>query len=81
MKKNFYIDSIDCGTAYIVEERTCKSYAFPLELLPKGSMEDQWISLEICKIEQVKKTKKAKSENLKNEIENMFDALEQGKRI
>lgn len=78
MKRNFYIDSIDCGTAYIVEEKTCKSYAFALELLPKGSREDQWISLEICKIEQAKK---AKSKNLKNEIENMFDALEQGKHI
>ena len=75
MKRNFYIDSIDCGTAYIVEEKTCKSYAFALELLPKGSSEDQWISLEICKIEQ------AKNKNLKNEIENMFDALEQGKQI
>ncbi|MDO4219530.1 MAG: hypothetical protein Q4C78_06065 [Synergistaceae bacterium] len=74
MKKNFYIDSIDCDVAHIVEEESEKSYVFPVALLPKGSKEDQWFSLEICKLEQ-------KELNLKNEIENMFDLLEQRKHI
>lgn len=69
MKKNFYIDSIDCGVARIVAEDSQKSYTFPVALLPRGSKEDQWFSLETRKIEQ-------KEQNLKNEIENMFDLLE-----
>lgn len=67
MKKIFYIDSIDCGTARIVEQESEKSYAFPVALLPKGAKEDQWFSLETCKIE---------SKSVKSEIESMIDFLE-----
>ena len=74
MKKNFYIDSIDCDVAHILAEDSQKSYTFPVALLPKGIKEDQWFSLETSKLEQ-------KGQNLKNEIENMFDLLEQGKHI
>ena len=71
VKKNFYIDSIECQTARIVEEDSTKSYTIPLQLLPRGAEEDEWFSMET-------KLLPKKCQNLGRQITDLFAQLEKG---